>query len=313
MNAQLDSPYAADSPRCPHLALFPDTSPEDEALVLALLRDMPAWRKLAMVSQLNQIAGSLSLCVLRTRDPEATPPELRCALPQLVLRGGEPAPGSTAQASSAARECLPALEPITVTLQVIEALRRLHVAYLMSGPLACAVHGVPRATVDSALVAELHSSHAEPLVHALCDSFCLAEEDVREAILSHGHFTAAHLQSLFEVHIFIARQRPFAGQRLARRQPQVVAVDPEGTADVASPEDTVLGILEWYRAGGEVSERQCRDVLGVLRVQGCASSYAVGRGGRLDLPYLEHWARNLGVSELLAQALAQAGLGAGKG
>jgi hypothetical protein len=298
MDGQPDSWRAGDAPRCPQPPLFPDTSPEDEAGVLALLREAPPWHKLAMVGQLNQIAGSLSLCVLRTRDPEATPAELRCALPQLVLRGGKRATGSAAQAGPTAGQCPPTAVPIDVTLQVIEALRSLHVPYLMSGPLACAVHGVPRAAVDSDLVAELHSSHAEPLVHALCNSFCLDEEDVREAILSHGHFTAAHLQTLFEVHIYVARQRPFAGQRLHRRQPLVVAVDPERTADVASPEDTVLGILEWYRAGAEVSVRQCRDVLGVLRLQ----------NERLDLPYLQHWATNLGVSDLLAQALAQAGL-----
>ena len=34
-----------------------------------------------------------------------------------------------------------------------------------------------------------------------------------------------------------------------------------------SPEDLVLRKLEWYRAGGEVSERQWGDVLGILRVQ----------------------------------------------
>lgn len=52
-------------------------------------------------------------------------------------------------------------------------------------------------------------------------------------------------------------------------------------ANVASPEDTLLAKLEWYRISGEVSERQWRDVLGVLKVQ----------AGRFDVDYLLHVAR----------------------
>jgi hypothetical protein len=79
----------------------------------------------------------------------------------------------------------------------------------------------------------------------------------------------------------------------------VIATDPERTAYVASAEDTVLTKLEWYRMGSEVSERQWRDVLGVLKVQ----------AERLDLAYLRRWAAALGVADLLEQALSQAGQG----
>ena len=35
-------------------ALFPDTHPKAEAVLIGLLRQAPAWRKLEMVDQLNQ-------------------------------------------------------------------------------------------------------------------------------------------------------------------------------------------------------------------------------------------------------------------
>jgi hypothetical protein len=53
---------------------------------------------------------------------------------------------------------------------------------------------------------------------------------------------------------------------------------------VASPEDTILHKLEWYRIGNEISDRQWNDILGVLKV----------RGKTLDLTYLRQWASQLG-------------------
>ena len=60
---------------------------------------------------------------------------------------------------------------------------------------------------------------------------------------------------------------------------------------------TILAKLEWFRRGGEISERQWTDVLGVLRA-GVAS---------LDRRYLEEGARELAVADLLDRAFAEAG------
>ncbi len=65
---------------------------------------------------------------------------------------------------------------------------------------------------------------------------------------------------------------------------------------LASPEDTILSKLEWYRMGGEVSDRQWRDILGVLKT----------RSGELDLGYLRTWAGELKVADLLERALKEA-------
>jgi hypothetical protein len=68
---------------------------------------------------------------------------------------------------------------------------------------------------------------------------------------------------------------------------------------VKSPEDTILRKLTWYRAGGEVSERQWRDVVAVMRV----------RGPDLEWAYLDVWAARLGLQALFARARADAMLG----
>ena len=76
----------------------------------------------------------------------------------------------------------------------------------------------------------------------------------------------------------------------------MITTDPEQSIFVTSPEDVILSKLEWYRMGGEVSERQWRDILGVLKT----------RLGELDLDYLHRWAKELNVSDLLERALKEA-------
>ena len=65
----------------------------------------------------------------------------------------------------------------------------------------------------------------------------------------------------------------------------------------ASPEDTVLAKLDWFRKGGGVSDRQWRDLLGVIKVQ----------GERLDRSYLKEWADRMELRGLLDRALEEAG------
>lgn len=65
--------------------VFPDTPPETERALFALLREMPPWRKLEMVAQLNQTGRELALVGLQTRYPNATPQELRRRLADILL------------------------------------------------------------------------------------------------------------------------------------------------------------------------------------------------------------------------------------
>ncbi|MDY7076966.1 MAG: hypothetical protein SXV54_08580 [Chloroflexota bacterium] len=188
-------------------------------------------------------------------------------------------------------------EPIAVTLLVIDALEALDVPYLIGGSLASAVHGVARSTAGADLVADLRLEHAEPLAQALTGAFYVDAESIREAVQHSRSFNVIHLETMFKVDVFVRKRRPFDQSQFERRINQVVATDPERTAYIASAEDTVVTKLEWYRMGGEVSDRQWRDVLGVLKVQ----------GERLDLAYLRRWAAVLQIDDLLEQALAQVG------
>jgi hypothetical protein len=184
-------------------------------------------------------------------------------------------------------------------LQVTDALEELDVPYLVGGSMASAFHGVYRATADADIVADLRPEHVAPLVARLAPTFYIESDDLVEAIARRRSFNVIHLDTMFKVDVFVARDRPFEQAQFARRTRQIIAAEPERTAFVASAEDTVLAKLEWYQRGGGASDRQWSDILGVLRA----------RGADLDRAYLREWAAALGVITLLERALAEAASG----
>jgi len=187
-------------------------------------------------------------------------------------------------------------EPIEVTLKVTDILEKLGIAYLIGGSLASTLYGMVRTTQDSDIVAEMHLEHLQPFVAALRDEFYLDDEMIAEAIRSHSCFNIIHRETMFKVDVFIPQPRPFLQSQLARVQRQTFLFGKNVSAKFASPEDTILSKLEWYHLGGEVSERQWRDILGVLKI----------RTGELDMNYLRQWASELKVGDLLERALNEA-------
>jgi hypothetical protein len=145
------------------------------------------------------------------------------------------------------------------------------------------------------ILADMRLEHIQPLVAALSQEFYADDEMMKAAIHHQGSFNLIHYATAFKVDIFIRKSRPFDQMQLERRRMTVIATDPEQSVYVTSPEDVILSKLEWYRMAGEVSDRQWRDVLGVLKT----------RAGGLDLDYLHKWARELKVTDLLERALKE--------
>ena len=190
-------------------------------------------------------------------------------------------------------------EAFQVLLEVTRVLEELEVPYVVGGSLASSLHGIPRSTQDADLVAALRTDHIQPFIGRVDGSFYLSPERVEAAVRRRTSFNLIHLKTMIKVDLFVFSETPLARQEMARRQILPIPGEPEAYLQVASPEDTILQKLLWYRKGGGVSERQWNDILGVIKVQGRA----------LDLGYLKEWAERSDIEDLLAQAFADSGVG----
>lgn len=65
--------------------LSPDTSPEMEAVLLAMMQRTLSWRKMELMDQLNAMAREFAMAGLRKRHPTAGEAELRRRLADLLL------------------------------------------------------------------------------------------------------------------------------------------------------------------------------------------------------------------------------------
>jgi hypothetical protein len=109
-------------------------------------------------------------------------------------------------------------------------------------------------------------------------------------------FNLIHKETMFKVDIFPTKARAFDRSQFERRVAYTLSDESSQKAYIASPEDIILSKLEWYRMGGDVSDRQWQDILNVLKIQ----------GDGIDRAYLTSWASELGISDILLCALEEA-------
>lgn len=186
-------------------------------------------------------------------------------------------------------------EFLAVIVAFVATLDELGIPYAIVGSVASSAHGEQRATADADFIVDLNDDQAVALATKLGDSHYIDLASIRRAIAHSRSFNVIELTSMFKLDLFVVSGRPTEMRRLANARTTQLSAGVDPLVRIASPEDTVVSKLRWFRRGGEVSEKQWTDVLGVLRVQ----------RGRLDIDELARSADEEGVRDLLDRALDQ--------
>jgi hypothetical protein len=180
--------------------------------------------------------------------------------------------------------------------RVVQTLDRLGVEYMVTGSVASSFQGEPRATHDIDLVVALPPAAAAALAAAFPPpDYYLPEDVIAEAIRNRSSFNLLAINEGDKVDFWLLTDEPFDRSRFTRRRRKEFGGVP---LTIQAPEDTILSKLRWAELSGG-SKRQFTDALGVFEVQREA----------LDQIYLDTWARELGVEELLRQLRAAASAG----
>ncbi len=187
-------------------------------------------------------------------------------------------------------------ENLQAALRVADALDALGVRWFLGGSLASSAHGVPRATLDADIVADLQPQQVKLLLKAIGEGWYADEQAMRDAIANRSSFNLIHLDTAMKVDVFVPKHRKFDAEQFDRVQRTPVAEGSSIEVPVCAAEDIVVAKLEWFRMGHETSDRQWNDILGVLRLN----------APTLDFALMQRHAMELGVLDLLTKALQEA-------
>ncbi len=175
---------------------------------------------------------------------------------------------------------------------VLDALNALDIPHMIVGSYASNYWGRPRMTHDADLVVELSVHQASDLAQRLADEFYAPDFVLQEAAERGEHFNAIHLETSFKVDFWIRKQSAYEQICFQRRLHGTMF---ERKVWLTSAEDIILSKLLWYKMS-PVLERQLQDVLEVYEIQ----------LHDLDVDYLDYWARQLEVFDLLERIRKQA-------
>lgn len=192
-----------------------------------------------------------------------------------------------------------AIGPLELVRHMAAIFDELGLRYALGGSMASSLLGEPRSTVDVDMAVAMDAGSGEALLERVGAEFYVPIDSARAAIRRQSSFNLVDTASALKVDIFVLGDGFLDRMQIERRVLVEVPGAPAGIW-VTSAEDQVLRKLDWYRRGERVSDRQWRDVVGILRVH----------QGSIDRAYLATAAQALDLAVDLDEALHQAGAGA---
>ena len=277
-----------------------DTSPEALAVQLEspeVWRRMTRRQRIRKTCAMSRSVKKMAFDAIRRRHPEYQEFEVQRLFIELTygkrLANEARSLVEARRLGNGATELSDTDDLVDALAPVVVAFRTLNVRHFVGGSVASSFHGATRSTMDVDVVCDLTEEKVSAFVASFDHDFYVSETAVRDAVLRKSCFNLIHLPSSFKVDVFVSRGRPFDNEAMRRATAQRLGESHTVEIPIASPEDSILSKLEWYRLTDETSERQWEDVSRLVRLI----------GDELHLDYLNRAAKSLGVADLLMRLL----------
>jgi len=164
---------------------------------------------------------------------------------------------------------------------------------MVTGSTVSSLQGQPRTTHDIDIVVGIQTSAIPALLTAFqLPRFYVEESAIRDAIATSFMFNIIDSEGGDIIDFWLLKTGAFEQSSFRRRYQESAA---GVLMYVSQPEDTILGKLKWANSIGG-SEKQIADCIAVYEVN----------ASNLDHEYLNHWAQELGVTDLLARVQREA-------
>lgn len=269
-----------------------DTSIEADVYLFNRLRQLSLKQRVEIAATHDRGVRKLCLAGIKWRYPDAQLEEVRLLFARAVL-SEKLHPDFK---PTGIDETMWIQDSIALAGELHQLLESIHISYYVSGGVASSIHGEARSTRDLDLVIQIQVSQVELLVRTLetVGFYCFAGavEEIKQE--RERTLNITHTETIANADLIVMDNSPFAISQMSRKK----LLNLEGMPRfwIASPEDIIVQKLLWGKASS--SEKQWRDVLGILKLQ----------AGNLDYGYLTEWAERLELLDALERAFTEAGI-----
>ncbi len=183
------------------------------------------------------------------------------------------------------------MEQLKLIQLVVDRIGKLGIPYFITGSIASSYYGIPRYTHDIDVVVTISQQNSAEIIRLFSGEGYISQEGIRDALSGTGMFNFIHSETGLKVDFWIDRGEPFTKSCFARARK--VELSEGFWVMMASPEDVLLHKVYWDHL--MPSERQLRDARGIIVVQ----------GDKLDMSYIEQWAKTLGIEQGMKELLSE--------
>jgi hypothetical protein len=265
-----------------------DTNINADLVRFHLYRQRTTVERLILGAKYKQSARQLSLECLRQSFPELTPAAFAQKIAHAWLQAKCPVDYTPPHSMSWNQD------PTAIAALLAQILNTANIPYYITGGVAAIAHGEPRATIDLDVVISIDLADLPTLAANFeTQGFYVAGlTDVLAGSLRCLNIT--HLETIENIDLMISGQEEYDLIKFDRKR--LYTLPGSGEVAIASPEDVIISKLIWRR--GSQSDKQWRDILGVLKVQ----------QEKLDFTYLQSWVERFGLEQDWQRAKLEAGI-----